>query len=104
MKLKGLLVITSFILLLSACGQGNDNGDTTPIDRTGNSQSADHDDMNNESNDVNHSQEDNEAEQVEDNNEDNSDATNDVATVENVTLFFSDDQLLATYRVNTGVT
>ncbi|MCR6105318.1 GerMN domain-containing protein [Salipaludibacillus agaradhaerens] len=105
-KLTGLCLAISFIIVLAACNQnenttGNENNtlnDTNDV--TNHEENANNDENANNGNDttVNNS-----SVEEESNNEANNAATEEVDTIDNLTLYFSDDQLMHTYRVESGV-
>ena len=119
-KSKLLITSLSFMLVLAACGQGEENGETTPIDNTGGTEVTDQNnadennendeneaeqDANNENNEANSDENEAEQDANNENNEANSDENEAAeATIDGVVLYFSDDQLMNMYRVHTDVT
>ncbi|SDZ12539.1 Sporulation and spore germination [Evansella caseinilytica] len=105
---KILLTLTSLslVLFITACGQGNDEEQSTPIDETGGNQTQEEDDANNNE-DAAENEEDSltdESEETADNTSTEEDAVGEaVAMIDNLVLYFADDQLMETYRVETGV-
>ena len=128
-KTKGLILSFAVILMLSACGQsevnneeidnnaGGANLETSEANENDNNEANNLEDNNQEQDEVannndNESTNENEANEVvnEENNttddvanEENNNVTDDVVMIDPVTLYFSDDQGLDTYRVETTV-
>ncbi|ADU28606.1 GerMN domain-containing protein [Evansella cellulosilytica] len=107
----GTLLSFVITLSLSGCGQGEENDNTTPIDRSGaddTEQEIVEDDTTDNLDEGIENEEDNNKEEEEADSqlrEDDETATqtDDVEMVDNVVLYFSDDQLMEMYRVNTDV-
>ncbi|UCZ53659.1 GerMN domain-containing protein [Bacillus shivajii] len=97
-KMKWLLLSLSFVLVLAACGQGDDIEEQDPADETTGSptdeevESGTEDDENSE---VDTAESSEATEEEEDATEE------DVAMIDNLSLYFADDQLMATYRLET---
>lgn len=100
-RLVGLIILC-FFLFLAACGQGTDNGDTTPIDNTGGA------DQEIDTNEEETNEPDATTEEVNETEEDATEETDEskeegVAVINNVSLYFSDDQIMGVYRVVTDL-
>lgn len=107
-----LFMTLNIIFILTACGQGNndENGQSTPINDSENNQSLNDENVDGNSNDANSGNNDENSNAEQDDNEANSNEDNEnndadeVETIDNLSLFFSDDQLMEIYRVNTDIT
>ncbi|MCD8509152.1 MAG: GerMN domain-containing protein [Bacillus sp. (in: Bacteria)] len=97
--LMGITILGLFLFLV-ACGQGEDNGETTPIDNTGNQEGGEGT-VEEETNETGETTE--EATETEEDATDDTDENNeeDVAVINNVSLYFADDQIMGVYRVDT---
>ncbi|WP_280771328.1 GerMN domain-containing protein [Salipaludibacillus daqingensis] len=126
-KTKGLLLSLATILVLSACGQSNneelennnegaanaetseemneneeENNSNENIEANENEDNGNNNALENNNNN-NNDEEQNEEANEEVNNEQNNANEEEVAMIDSVTLYFSDDQLLQNYRVNSEV-
>ncbi|MCR6109391.1 GerMN domain-containing protein [Bacillus sp. A301a_S52] len=105
-KLTGLCLAISVIFVLAACNQNEDTtsnesntlNDTNDVANNEENTSNDDNATNENDTTVNNSSVEEKA-----NNEDNSNATDEAGTIDNLTLYFSDDQLMHTYRIESGV-
>ncbi|UTR13382.1 GerMN domain-containing protein [Salipaludibacillus sp. LMS25] len=108
-KLTGLCLALSFILLLTACNQNenttsNENNASTDNNGDATNDIGNEDNANNEGNaNENDAAVNSSSTEEANNNEENSDATEEAGTIDNLTLYFSDDQLMHTYRIKSGV-
>ncbi|WP_069366059.1 GerMN domain-containing protein [Salisediminibacterium beveridgei] len=105
-KMKSIILTASAVFLLSACGEGNTDEEVTGSSvNNGNNENLDVNEANNheEDNENNANEhnvnENNQANQNENNNEDQEANEEAVETLSSVSLYFSDDQLLESYRV-----
>lgn len=101
-KLKWLLLSLSFILVLAACGQSEDIDDQDPDDTTGTDLEEESDEEAIEDDEELAEEEGIEEEAAEEDEATEEEATEeDVALIQNVSLYFADDQLMNTFRVKT---
>ncbi|ADH98049.1 GerMN domain-containing protein [Salisediminibacterium selenitireducens] len=99
-KTKLTALALASVFFLAACGEGNDN---EAVSGSAVDNGNDNADMNNEPENVNNEADNEGNEEPEENNEENhneeeANEEEDVAMIDQVTLYFSDDQLLETYR------
>ncbi|MDQ0256109.1 spore germination protein GerM [Evansella vedderi] len=103
-KLIGFFSSISLLLFLAACGQGDDNGETTPIDETGANQTEEQEDTEGDAVEDSDGTEEDAADEIGEKDEETTNEENeDTTMINSVTLFFADDQLMGTYRVETDL-
>lgn len=109
-RMKSIILTVSAVFLLSACGEGNtdenvsgssvNNGNNEDLQvNEENNNEEENEEVNENNANENNVNENNQANQNENNNEDQESNEDAVETLSSVSLYFSDDQLLESYRV-----
>lgn len=105
--MKWFMILISLVLFLAACGQGDDN-QTTPIDNTGGTEVDNDEEVANDpldEDDVTEEEANNDMDEKDEESEETTESEGNhesAAKIDNVQLFFADDQIMDTYRVETG--